>query len=58
MYNIKRKKTSEKNKEGEKNQSISRVFALNIPPFLIGEPRRGSELLNNRVKFLERITLP
>lgn len=53
-----RKKNQRKKREGKKKINVSRVFALNISPFLIGEPREGSESLNNTVKLLERIALP
>lgn len=53
---MERKKKSEEKEK--KKINVSRVFALSISPFLIGEPRKGSESLNNRVKLLERIALP
>ena len=52
---MERKKKNQRTKR--KKINVSRVFALNISPFLIGEPRKGSESLNNRVKLLERIAL-
>ena len=53
----KKKKKNQRKKREEKKINVSRVFALNISPFLIGEPRKGSESLNNTVKLLERIAL-
>lgn len=56
---MERKKNQRKKREGEKKKiNVSRVFALNISPFRIGEPRKGSESLHNTVKLLERIALP
>lgn len=53
-----KKKSEEKERGGKKKINVSRVFALNISPFRIGEPRKGSESLHNTVKLLERIALP
>ena len=53
----KKKKKNQRKKREEKKINVSRVFALNRSPFLIGEPRKGSESLNNTVKLLERIAL-
>lgn len=53
----KKKKKIRGKRERKKKINVSRVFALNISPFLIGEPRKGSESLNNTVKLLERIAL-